>query len=94
MCTLEQRAVIKFGFKLNKSTTQTFQMPKTAYGDVCLRRSKTVEWYSQFKNGRDSLEDNPRERCPLIYSNDKNMELVRSALSRNHRISVRKYLLE
>lgn len=86
---MEQRAAIKFCFKLNKSATQTYHMMITAYGDACLSRSKVFEWYSRFKSGRESLEDDSREGRPSTSNNDENVELVRVALSHNRRLSVK-----
>jgi hypothetical protein len=53
---MEQRAVIKFYFKLGKSISETYLLQK-AYGSDSLSRSMTCEWFKRFREGRDSLED-------------------------------------
>jgi len=64
-------------------------MMKIAYGDGCLSRSKVFEWYSRFKNSRESLEDDSREGRPSTSNNDEKAELVRVALSGNWRLTVK-----
>jgi len=64
-------------------------MMKIAYADGCLSRNKVFQWYSRFKNGRESLEDDSRVGRPSITNNDENAELVRVALSINRKNVVR-----
>ncbi|XP_043285125.1 histone-lysine N-methyltransferase SETMAR-like [Venturia canescens] len=85
---MEQRAAIKCCFKLGKSGSETYQMLKTAYGEDCLSRSKVFEWYGRFKNGRESLEDDPREGRPSTSTTDDNVERVRTLVASNPRVSV------
>jgi hypothetical protein len=55
----EQRVCITFDQKLGKTATETYEMLQQALGETALRRSKTFEWYSRFKNGRTSIDDDP-----------------------------------
>jgi hypothetical protein len=50
----EQRVCIKFGVKLGKTGSENFEMLKQAFGDLCMSRSRTIEWFVHFKNGRIS----------------------------------------
>lgn len=68
---MEQRTEIKFCFKLKRSVSETFQTIKAFYGDVCLSRSKVFEWYSWFKNGRKSLDDDSREGMSLHFHHQR-----------------------
>lgn len=54
---IEQRANIKFCFKLGKTFTETLQLMKQVYGDECLSRSRVHEWYTRFKDGREDVND-------------------------------------
>lgn len=63
-------------------------MMQTAYGDDCISRSQVFEWYSRFKNGRESLEDDPRERRPSAIIKAENIEMVSSLLAHNHLLSM------
>ena len=49
--SFEQRANIKFCFKIGKTFTETFQLMKQVYGDDCLSRSR----------GREDI--NPKNRA-------------------------------
>jgi hypothetical protein len=45
---MEQRAVIKFGVKLNKTTSETL---RSAYGEERLSRTSVFEWHKRFEEG-------------------------------------------
>ena len=53
----EQRACIKFCFKLGKTATECYEMLKTAFGEQTMGRSQTFQWFSRFKAGRTSTDD-------------------------------------
>jgi len=53
----EQRACIKFCFKLGKTATECYEMLKTALGEQTMGRSQTFQWFSQFKAGRTLTDD-------------------------------------
>lgn len=44
----EQRANIKFCFKLDETYAETFQLLKQVYGEVCLSSTRVCEWLKQF----------------------------------------------
>ena len=50
----EQRVCIKFYVRLGKTGSETFEKLKPAFGDSCMSRSRTFEWFGRFKNGRTS----------------------------------------
>jgi len=50
----EQRVCIKFCVRLGKTGSETSEMLKQAFGDSCMSRSRTFEWFGRFKNGRTS----------------------------------------
>ena len=56
----EQRACIKFCFKLGKTATECYEMLKTAFGEQAMGRSQTFQWFSPFKAGRTSIDDDER----------------------------------
>jgi hypothetical protein len=56
----EQRVCIKFCQKLDKTAIETYEMLQQALGETALSRSKTSEWYSQFKNGCTFIDDDDR----------------------------------
>ena len=59
--TLEERYAIKFGFKLGKNTTETYEMLQTAFRPSCMNRASVFEWHKRFKEGSESVRDD--EKC-------------------------------
>jgi hypothetical protein len=53
----EQRICTKFRFKLNKTAAETHQMLKKAFGEQALSQARTFEWFTPFKDGRDSVDN-------------------------------------
>jgi hypothetical protein len=51
---VEQRANIKFCFKLGKKAGEAYEMLKSVYGSDCLSRSNIFRWYAVFRVSRDS----------------------------------------
>ena len=44
----KQRVCIKFCVRLGKTGSETFEMLKQAFGDSCMSRSRTFEWFGRF----------------------------------------------
>ena len=44
----EQRVCVKFCVRLGKTGSETFEMLKQAFGDSCMSRSRTFEWFGRF----------------------------------------------
>jgi len=57
---MEQRANIKFCFKLGKTAAETVELMKQVYGDKCLSRAQISRWYARFKGGVETIEDEAR----------------------------------
>src|ERR1051325_2387948 len=86
---IEQRYAIKFCVKLKKSATETFANLSEAYGDVTLSRDMVFKWHKAFKDGRESVEDEPRSGRPVSSTTDQNVEIVQAAVTQDRRLSVR-----
>jgi hypothetical protein len=65
---MEQIVNIKFCFRTGKTATETFQLIKQAYGDNAVSCTwvflMAFEWFKQFKDGCEDLQDDPRSRHP------------------------------
>ena len=59
--TLEERYAIKFCFKLEKKSTETYGNLQTAFRPSCMNRVSVFRWHKRFKEGRESVRDD--ERC-------------------------------
>ena len=68
----EHRVCIKFCVRLGKPGRETFEMLKQAFGDSCMSRSRTFEWFGRFKNGRTSIDQvgQARQQPPQKWSSD------------------------
>jgi len=86
---VEQRANIKFCFKLGKTFTETYELMKQVYKNDCLSRSQVHDWFQQFKNGRENVFDQERSGRPRIGKSDKNVEKVRQAIVKCSKVSLK-----
>jgi len=85
----QQRVCIEFCFRPGKSGAETYEMLQAAFGESCLSRSKTVEWYSRFKSGRRSFEDDPRPGRPSTSHTGETVACVREIIRADRRLSER-----
>jgi len=65
-------------------------MLQQAYGEDCLSRTQCYEWYQRFKSGRTSIEDYPTSGRSSSSTGDDHIEKVRSVISENRRLTIRK----
>jgi len=86
---IEQRYVIKFCVKLNKSAAETFASLTEAYGDATLSRTMVFKWHKAFKGGQKNVEDDPHSGRPSSSTNDQNVEVVQAVMAKDRRLSVR-----
>ena len=61
---MEQRANIKFCYKLGKIFTEIYELLQKVYGDECMSRTQVYTWFTRFKNRRDDLNDNEKPGRP------------------------------
>jgi len=83
MCeSTEQRICIKVCFKLRKTATKTYQLLQQAYGEDAMGRT-------QFKDGRTSVESDPRSGRQSTSRNEEMIAKVRTIIRNNRRMTVR-----
>ena len=68
----EQHACIKFCFKLVKTSAEYYEILKTALGEQAMGRSQTLQWFSRFKAGRTSTDDDERSGRTSVQFNARN----------------------
>ena len=76
----EQRVCIKFCFPLGKTAAETVTMLREAFKEEALSQAKVYEWFSQFKHGDMSLEDQPRSGRPSTSRTDENIKKICDAI--------------
>ena len=79
----EQRVCIKFCVRLGTTGSETFEMLKQAFGDSCVSRSRTFEWFGRFKNGRASTANDDRSGRPSTATNPSKVEQVWVAVNQD-----------
>jgi len=82
-----QRVAIKFCFEDGLSATETLVLVQTAYGNEALNRSNVFRWYSQFRDGRELVEDDERGGRPESTRTEVNTAVVAYLVKNNLRIA-------
>jgi len=77
----EQRVCVKFCFLLGKSAAETVLMLQEAFKEEALSKTQVHEWYSHFKRGEMSCEDQPRSGRHSTCWNNENLEKVRNTIN-------------
>jgi len=80
----EQRLAIKFCFKAGLSGTETLALVHKAYGNEAVNRSNVFRWYSQFRDGRELVEDDERGGCPKLTRTEVNIAAVADLVKNDH----------
>ncbi|GFW72079.1 uncharacterized protein TNCV_4789671 [Trichonephila clavipes] len=62
---MEKKAVHKFYAKLDKSTSETYQLMKQEFTVTCLNRSYVFVWNKRFLEEKDAVEDDQRSGRPI-----------------------------
>ena len=91
--SFEQRANIKFYFKIGKTFTETFELMKKVYGDDCLCRARVHEWFTRFRDGREDINDNEHTGRPKSVITENSIEIV-SEFIKNEPKSSLKFILK
>ena len=79
---MEQRAVIKFCFKLRKTAKEVYEDPKDVYGDDSLSRAQVFRRFARFQEGSESLEDDPRPGRAVSARSNENVRKFAPLLCR------------
>ena len=90
MCeSTEQHICIKFCFKIGKTAKETYQLLQPAYGENAMGRTQVFDWFRRFKEGRTSVESDPRSGRPSTSRNEEIVAKVRTIVRSNRRLTVR-----
>ena len=69
---MEQRAKIKFCFKLGKTAAETVELMRQVNGDNCSSRAQIFRLYARFKSGVETIEDEARPGRPFSVREQTN----------------------
>ena len=65
-------------------------MIQKAFVDEIMGITQIKEWYRRFKNGRTSVDSDPRSGRPSLTTTPENIERVRLAIEGDRQLTVRK----
>jgi hypothetical protein len=85
----ERRVSIKFCFKAGLSVTETPVLVLKAYGNEALNQSNAFRWYSQFRDGRQLVDDDERDGCSKLTRTEVNIAAVADLVKNDCRIASR-----
>ena len=85
---IEFRAVIKFLTMEGAKAKETHRRMADVYGDSSPKYSTVAKWSAEFKRGRDSLEDDPRQGRPADVISQEMIDRVERLVLNNRRIKV------
>ena len=64
-------------------------MIRKVYGDDSMSDTQIKEWFKRFKDGRVSVDSDPRSGRPSTSRTVENVERVQDAINKNCRLTVR-----
>jgi len=88
MSQFEQRANIKFMCRWGKSASETLSALHQVYGDTSLKKTAVYDWFSRFKNGKETLEDDQRIGRPSTSRTEEMIEKVRQLIQCDPRMTI------
>jgi len=87
MSQFEQRADIKFMCRLGKSASETLLALQQVYGNTALKKSAVYDWFSRFKNGQETVDDQ-RSGRPSTSRTEKMIEKVQQLIQCDRRMTI------
>jgi len=90
MADLKERVCVRFCFLLGKTAAETVTMLREAFKEEVLSQARVYEWFSRFKHGDMSLEDQPRSRRPSTSRTNKNIKKICDAIMFDHHQTIDK----
>jgi len=84
---VEQRSCIKFCLWNEISAAETLRMQK-AFDDQAMSQKNVYKWYKQFKEGRESVENENRSGRPST-STEQHVNEIKDLVIKNRRLIIR-----
>ncbi|KAI1713962.1 histone-lysine N-methyltransferase SETMAR [Ditylenchus destructor] len=75
------RELLKFEFELGHSAKEAMDNINRAKGAGTVSRTTAYEWFSKFKSGNMTIEDNPRSGRPREVDRDAVVYAVKDAFT-------------
>ncbi|GFO35762.1 histone-lysine N-methyltransferase SETMAR [Plakobranchus ocellatus] len=91
---LEIRAVVRFLFAKGTKCSVTYREILENYGEHAMSMTQVYQWCSWFKDGRTSLQDEPRSGRPNTANNDWNIARVDELIKVDRRVKLKEISLK
>ena len=75
--------------KLGKNGPEIHQMLQQVYGECALKERTVFKWVHHFREGREDPKDDARSGRPCTSSGNENIDLVRSLVLSERRLTIR-----
>ena len=76
----EQCTAVKFCFLLGKNVVEMVVVLQITYKKGALSKSQVYKWFSHFKQGEMSTDDQPCSRSPLTSQTEENVVRICQAM--------------
>lgn len=90
---LEHRSVIKFLTKQGKNQKTIKEEMDCVYRKSAPSLSTIQKWSSEFKRGRESIEDDPRPGRPVVATSQENIDQVENLILEDGRVKIKSIAL-
>ncbi|GFO38330.1 histone-lysine N-methyltransferase SETMAR [Plakobranchus ocellatus] len=91
---LEIRAVVRFLFAKGRKCSVIYREIVENYGEHAMSMTQVCQWCSWFKDGRTSLQDEPRCGRPNTANNDWNTDQVDELIKVDRRVKLKEISLK
>jgi transposase len=88
MLQFEQHANIKFMCKLGKSASEMLSVLQQVYSYTALKKFTVYNWFSQFKNRQELLDDDQHSRRPSTFRTKEMIEKVRQLIQSDRKMTI------
>lgn len=86
---IQQRVCIKFCVRNGISGAKTFRMLQKAFSENSMSRASVFHWHKLFKEGRESVEDEPHQRRPRTATDELHVNQIKEMVLQNSRLTVK-----
>ena len=91
---IEQRYCINFCQKLGDTHVETIRKIRKVFGNEALSPSQIKQWFKRFKDGRASVECDPRSGRPSTSQKEEVINQVREKMLEDRRLTVQEIVAE
>lgn len=81
------RAMIFYDFRVGLTQQQCVDRLKSGFGDEAPSKTTVYDWFNEFKRGRRSLKDEPREGRPISAVTPENIDAVQKMIEEDRHVT-------